>query len=120
MRGDRGEISKCTHLLTLDRDTELFYGSVKKLLGIMLHPMNKPVFDEKSGRVVSGYGVLQPSVTPSLSSASATFFAELTGGEGGLDVYTGTGKELYQSLIGTGCFCGKGMIDVRTFLSCLR
>lgn len=114
--GDRGEISKCTHLLTLDRDTELFYGSVKKLLGIMLHPMNKPVFDEKSGRVVSGYGVLQPSVTPSLSSASATFFAELTGGEGGLDVYTGTGKELYQSLIGTGCFCGKGMIDVRTFL----
>lgn len=114
--GNRDEISKCTHLLTLDRDTELFYGSVRKLLGTMLHPMNKPVFDEKSGRVISGHGVLQPSVTLSLSSASETYFAELMGGEGGLDVYTGTGKELYQSLMGTGCFCGKGMIDVKTFL----
>lgn len=114
--GDRSRISECTHLLTLDRDTELFYGSVRKLLGIMLHPANKPVFDEKSGRVTSGYGVLQPSVTPSLSSASATFFAELTGGKGGLDVYTGTEKELYQSLTGTGYFCGKGMTDIKMFL----
>lgn len=114
--GDVCEIRKCKYLLTLDRDTELFYGSVRRLLGIMLHPANHPVFDEEKGRIVSGYGVLQPVVIPSLFSANATVFASLTGGDGGIDVYTGSGADLYQNVIGTGCFCGKGMIDISAFL----
>lgn len=115
--GDAEAVRGCRYILTLDRDTELFYGSVRKLLGIMIHPFNHPVFDAEKGRITSGYGVIQPSVIPSLSSAYATTFAFLSGGEGGLDVYTGNGKELYQSIIGEGCFCGKGMIDVSAFLS---
>ncbi|MCI6971419.1 MAG: hypothetical protein MR916_02965 [Eubacterium sp.] len=114
--GNVGEVRKCTYLLTLDRDTELFYGSVRKLTGIMLHPANRAVFDEEKGRIVSGYGVIQPAVIPSLFSANATLFASLTGGDGGLDVYTGSGTDFYQNVMGIGCFCGKGMIDISAFL----
>ena len=114
--GDAEAARGCRYILTLDRDTELFYGSVRKLTGIMLHPANRAVFDEEKGRIVSGYGVIQPAVIPSLFSANATLFASLTGGDGGLDVYTGSGTDFYQNVMGIGCFCGKGMIDISAFL----
>ncbi len=54
------------YVITLDADTRLPRGAAKRLVGKMAHPLNAPRFDPRCGRVVEGYGVLQPRVTPSL------------------------------------------------------
>lgn len=114
---DREAISACDYLLTLDSDTVVPYGAVRKLIGAMLHPCNRAVVDPVQRRVVHGHGVIQPAMVCSLSSAARTPFAHLTCGDGGIDVYSGTGRELYQSISGKGNFCGKGMIDIDAYLA---
>ena len=58
------------YVITLDSDTRLPRETVRRLVGKMAHPLNHPRFDADSGRVVEGYAVLQPRVTPSLRSAA--------------------------------------------------
>src|SRR6185503_16281286 len=53
-------------VVTLDSDTRLRRGMVRRLVGKMAHPLNRPRFDSRAGRVVAGYGVLQPRVSPTL------------------------------------------------------
>jgi len=62
------------YVLTLDSDTRLPRDTVRRLIGKMAHPLNRPRIDAERGRVVEGYAVLQPRVTPSLPE----------GGEGSL------------------------------------
>ena len=101
------------YVLTLDSDTNLSVGSVNELLSVALHPVNRPVIENK--RVVSGYGIIQPSVKTELTSAYKTGFSRLISGAGGADSYAGAEFKRSQSLFGSGSFCGKGLIDVRLF-----
>ena len=64
---------KFRYILTLDADTDLCMGAVSAFVLAMTHPCNKPVI--KNGRVVSGYGVIAPYITPSLRSATASPFS---------------------------------------------
>ena len=47
-------------VITLDADTRLPRTSAYRLVGAMAHPLNRPCFDPETGRVVEGYGILQP------------------------------------------------------------
>ena len=105
------------YLLTLDSDTRLGISSVSDLLGIMIHPQNRPKIDKKAGVVTSGFGIVQPKTATSLESSSKTLFASLTSGDGGVDRYSSSSFDLYQDVFGRGVFCGKGMIDIDAFLS---
>lgn len=106
-----------SYLLTLDSDTRLGVSSVKKLLGVILHPQNRAKIDIKRRAVVGGYGILQPKMATSLESASRTLFASLTSGDGGVDRYSTSSFDLYQDVFGRGIFCGKGLIDISAFLA---
>ena len=53
-------------VITLDSDTRLPRETVGRLIGKMAHPLNRPRFDAELARVVEGYAVLQPRVTPAL------------------------------------------------------
>ena len=101
------------YILTLDSDTNLSVGSVLELVSIALHPVNRP--SVRDGRVVSGYGIIQPSVRTELKSAYSTGFSRLISGSGGADNYSTASFSRGQSLFGSGSFCGKGLIDVRLF-----
>ena len=114
--GEREELMKTKYLITLDADTNLYIGAVGDLLGRMIHPENRPVFDEEKGRVVKGHAVIQPRMIPSLLLRSDTVFAELTGGGAGLDSYAKAGFDLYQELFDEGIYCGKGILDIDVFL----
>lgn len=103
------------YLLTLDEDTRLRPGAVSDMLGVMIHPMNKPVTDEKRRIVKKGYAIVAPRTDISLESSSETRFSELYFGIGGMDVYSGTSFDIYQNIFGSGSFCGKGMIDISAF-----
>ena len=109
------------YVMTLDADTRLMREAVTKLVGKMHHPINRPVHDPKTGRVISGYGVLQPRVTPSLTTGQeASVFQRVFSVGRGIDPYVFTVSDVYQDLTGEGSFTGKGLYDVDAFETALK
>ncbi len=104
------------YVLTLDADTRLPLFSVAALVGKAIHPLNRPVFSRRKGHVVSGYSILQPRVTPSLTTgAEASAFQRTFSANRGFDPYVFTVSDFYQDLVGEGSFTGKGLYDVDAF-----
>jgi cyclic beta-1,2-glucan synthetase len=104
------------YVITLDADTRLPRDAATRLVGKMAHPLNRPRFDARSRRVVSGYGILQPRVTPSLPiGREGSFFQRVVSGPGGIDPYAAAVSDVYQDLFGEGSFTGKGIYDVDAF-----
>lgn len=110
-------LSHYRYVITLDADTELSMGMVNELVYTMLHPENKPIIE--GGIVVSGYGILQPRMVPSLLSAGKSMFSVLQAGSGGKDSYAFAAGDFDQSTFGKSGFCGKGIFDVDAFLQTL-
>lgn len=108
------------YVITLDADTRLPQETVRRLIGKMAHPLNQPRFDPASRRVVEGYGVLQPRVTPSLpSGCEGSLFQRTFSGPGGIDPYAAAASDVYQDLFGEGSYTGKGIYDVDAFHAAL-
>ena len=114
--GEGEALAETKYLITLDADTNLYIGAVRDLLGVMLHPENRPYFDGEKGCVTKGHAVIQPRMIPSLLLRSDSVFAEVTGGGAGLDTYAKAGFDLYQELFDEGIYCGKGILDIDVFL----
>ncbi len=113
-------IPSVKYVITLDADTNLPMGAARKLIGTMAHPLNKPVIDRDKGKVVKGYGVLQPRIGVSIDSANQTLFSRIFAGQGGIDPYTTAVSDIYQDLFGEGIFTGKGIYEVDCFQSLLK
>jgi len=118
--GTREQLIGTKFVITLDSDSQLPRDTAKKLVATIAHPMNRPVFDEQAGRVTRGYGLIQPRVTISLTSAIASWFASLFSGQAGLDPYTNVVSDVYQDVFGEGSYIGKGIYDVAIFERALR
>jgi cyclic beta-1,2-glucan synthetase len=109
------------YVMTLDADTRITRDAVTKLVGKMHHPINRPVLDPASNRVVSGYGILQPRVTPSLTTGKdASVFQRIFSINRGLDPYVFTVSDVYQDIAGEGTFTGKGLYHVDAFEAALK
>ena len=102
-------------VITLDADTILPRESAKRLVGTMAHPLNAPRFDPSKGRVVEGYGVLQPRVSYHLFAATRSRFASLLASSAGIDPYAMAVSDAYMDLFGLGSFTGKGIYDLDAF-----
>jgi cyclic beta-1,2-glucan synthetase len=113
--GQSGILPSIRFVITLDTDTQLPRDAARQLVGTMAHPLNRPRFDPKLGRVVEGYGILQPRVGVSLPSAGRSRFARLFTAEPGIDPYTRAVSDVYQDLFGEGSYIGKGIYDVDAF-----
>jgi cyclic beta-1,2-glucan synthetase len=113
--GDVGPLGAVRYVITLDADTVLPPDAAGDLIGAMAHPLNRAVYDEARGRIVRGYGILQPRVGVSLPSAHRSRFAAIHSGHPGVDPYTTAVSDLYQDLFGEGSFTGKGIYDVAAF-----
>jgi len=104
------QLPRVSYVLTLDADTRLPLGMAKKLVGTISHPLNQVVWDK--GKVVRGYGIIQPRICVGVESANATPFAGTMTGPVGLDTYTTAISDVYQDWFGQGIFTGKGIYDV--------
>ncbi|MCP1198690.1 GH36-type glycosyl hydrolase domain-containing protein [Notoacmeibacter sp. MSK16QG-6] len=103
-------------VLTLDSDTRLPRDTVTKLVGKMAHPLNAPINDPDSNRVTGGYGILQPRITPSLTTGEeASAFQRMFSSNRGLDPYVFAVSDTYQDVFREGSFTGKGLIHVDAF-----
>jgi len=104
------------YVITLDADTRLPVKTVNELVGSMAHPLNLPRFDERLGRVLEGYGVLQPRIIPSFPTRrDRSLYHRLFTGSCGFDPYAFAVSDIYQDLFGEGSFTGKGIYDVDAF-----
>ncbi len=102
------------YVVTLDSDTQLPPGCLRKLVGVAAHPHNQPRIDPTTGRVVHGYGILQPQIaTPLPKRADFTLFHWLFAGHCGIDPYSAASSEVYQDLFDEGSFSGKGLLQVQ-------
>ena len=100
------------YIITLDSDTQLPRGTAARMTGTIAHPLNQAIIDPKLRIVTQGYGILQPRVGVSVSSAARSRLASLYSGETGFDIYTRAVSDVYQDLFGEGIFAGKGIYEV--------
>ena len=109
------------YVITLDADTRLPRGAARRLVGKMAHPLNRPRLDPRTGRVVEGYAVLQPRVTPALPTGrEGSLFQRVFSGPCGIDPYAFAVSDVYQDLFGEGSYTGKGIYDVDVFEAALE
>ena len=104
------------YVITLDADTRLPVGAARALIGTMMHPLNHAHYSPRAGRVIEGYGVLQPRVTPMLPrEREGSVYQWMSAGPGGIEPYAAAASDLYQDLFGEGSYTGKGIYDVDAF-----
>src|ERR1019366_7965789 len=108
------------YVITLDADTRLPRGVACRLVGTMAHPLNQPRFSARVGRVVEGYGIVQPRITHSLApDRDKSLFQTWFSGPSGIDPYASAISDVYQDLFHEGSFTGKGIYDVDAFEAAL-
>ncbi len=112
--------SKVKYIITLDSDTNLPRGAAKKLIATITHPLNRPSIDPKSKRVTSGYGILQPRISVTSSSALETLFSKISSGNVGIDPYSTAVSDVYQDLFLEGSYTGKGLYVLDAFEEALQ
>jgi cyclic beta-1,2-glucan synthetase len=109
------------YVITLDADTRLPKGTAYRLVGAMAHPLNRPHFDHGKGRVVEGYAIMQPRITPSLPTGPGnTTYQRIVSGPSGVDPYAAAVSDVYQDLFEEGSYTGKGIYDVDAFEAALE
>ncbi len=113
--GNLEQLPPIRYVLTLDTDTRLPREAARRLVATIDHPLNRPRFDAAVGRVVEGYGVLQPRVSLPLTARRRSWFARIYSDSVGLDPYTNAVSDVYQDLFGRGSFTGKGIYEVDAF-----
>ncbi|HET9373276.1 MAG TPA: glucoamylase family protein [Vicinamibacterales bacterium] len=118
--GDLSILPSVKYCITLDSDTGLPRGVARELIGIITHPLNRPSIDPRVGRVTEGYGILQPRISVTFTSAAGSLFARLYSGHTGVDPYTTAVSDAYQDLFGEAIFTGKGLYDVDAFTAALE
>jgi cyclic beta-1,2-glucan synthetase len=108
------------YVITLDADTRLPRGAAARLVGTMAHPLNRPQFSAEAGRVVEGYALIQPRITPSLpSKREGSLFQQVFSGPSGIDPYASAVSDVYQDLFQEGSYTGKGIYDIDAFEAAL-
>lgn len=113
--GDEQIYTSIKYIITLDTDTLLPRDAGWKLVGIMSHPLNRAVYDEKRKVVVEGYGIIQPRIAISLHGATRTPYSRLHESDSGIDPYTRVVSDVYQDIFNEGSFIGKGIYEVDVF-----
>ena len=109
------------YVVTLDSDTRLPRDAIQRMVGKMAHPLNQARLDATGNRVVEGYGVLQPRVTPSLPvGVEGSLFQRIFSRSSGIDPYSSAVSDVYQDLFGEGSYSGKGIYDIDAFEAALR
>ena len=108
------DIKDAKYIITLDEDTFMPRETVYKLVGAMSHILNVPYVDEKN-TVIRGYNIMQPKVSISMEAKNASRFAQIFGGDSGVDGYSTAYSDTYEDLFGEGSFVGKGIINIDGF-----
>lgn len=115
---NKKEIPKIKYVITLDADTDLTLNSAYELIGTMAHVLNKPEIE--NGKIITGYGLIQPRVGINLDISYKSIFTKIFAGLGGVDSYANAISDIYQDNFGEGIFTGKGIFDLNLYSKILK
>lgn len=101
-----------SYIITIDEDTVLPLGTAQQLVGVIHHPLNHPVI--KNGKVIHGYGIIQPRMSVRLKHAMKSLFSRLNVYAIGVDSYSTQIADIYFDLFGASIFQGKGIYHIDT------
>jgi cyclic beta-1,2-glucan synthetase len=113
--GDPAQLRDFRLVITLDSDTQLPHGTAHRMIGTLAHPLNRPRLSAGGKRVSRGYTIIQPRVSTSLPSATASRFSRIFTNAVGTDPYTHVVSDVYQDLSGEASYHGKGIYNLETF-----
>jgi cellobiose phosphorylase len=113
--GDHAQLEGIRFVITLDADTQLLRDTARRMIETLAHPLNQAQLSPDGRTVVRGYTIIQPGVSATLPSATATWFSRIFADPHGIDPYTLAVSEIYQDLTGEGSYHGKGIYDLQAF-----
>lgn len=113
--GEADRLRGIRFVITLDADTQLPRETARRMVEALAHPLNRAQLSADGRRVERGYTILQPMVSTSLPSATATLFSRIFTDAAGTDPYTHAISDVYQDLAGEGSYHGKGIYDLKAF-----
>lgn len=117
---DENLLTTFQYVITLDADTNLIRDNASKLVGLIDHPINRPVLDPSGRKVEEGYVIIQPSVRNHIADKNASWFTKIFGGETGLAHYGTVISDIYQDIFNQGIYIGKGIYDRKAFRTVLH
>jgi cyclic beta-1,2-glucan synthetase len=120
IEGDTSVIRSFRYVITIDSDTELTKSKAAKLVGIMAHPLNRPVLNKRGTAVIDGYALLQPRIGVRMHYAMASFFSMVFSGQAGVNPYVYAVSDVYQDNFTEGIFAGKGIYDAKVMYRVLN
>ncbi len=111
---------KAKYILALDQDSTLPFQAAYELITAAAHPLNQPIVSNSKQTVISGYGILSPQITNQADSVNHTLYSKILSPRGGLSAYHAFCSNHRQDLWGQIAFCGKGLIHVSAYYTCLK
>jgi cyclic beta-1,2-glucan synthetase len=118
--GDLSVLPTIRYVITLDADTVLPRETARELIGTLIHPLNRAVFDPTTGEIIAGHTILQPRTQVRPVSANRSLFTRVYSGDSAIDLYTRAVSDVYQDLFDEGNYVGKGIYDVEAFQRSLQ
>ena len=103
------------YVITLDADTQLPHRTARKLIETIAYPLNRIEYTADGRNRKHGYTIIQPRVSITLPSATASRFSRLFTDARGSDPYSQAVSDLYQDLFGEAIYHGKAIYDVQAF-----
>ncbi|MCA1660574.1 MAG: hypothetical protein LC642_08595, partial [Verrucomicrobiaceae bacterium] len=113
--GDRDQLEGIRFVITLDADTQLLRDTARAMIETLAHPLNHARLSPDGRTIERGYTIIQPGVSATLPSATATWFSRIFADPRGIDPYTHATSDVYQDLTGEGSYHGKGIYDLAAF-----
>lgn len=112
---DENLIPTFRYAITLDADTNLIRDNAAHLVGLIDHPLNKPLLELTNQKVKEGYVIIQPSVRNHIVDKNGSRFTKVFGGESGLAHYGTVISDIYQDIFNESIYIGKGIYDIKAF-----
>lgn len=112
--------NKIKYVIALDVDTGFVLNGAMKLVGLMDHPLNEPIFDKNRKRIISGYGIVAPRLSLDIEATNASIYSQAMAGVGGFDVYSSIVPNFYYDVFKEGSFAGKGIFNLEVFEEIFR
>ncbi len=110
------KIPRFKYILVVDEDTQVTQGFIADMVGAISHPLNRPYFDDETGKLKRGFVILQPGVDSTYATKNKSVLSKLMCDVKGFNYYSSLSAELYYDLFAEGHFKGKGIMDLDYFV----
>ena len=114
-------IGRSRFVAVVDEDTRIYKGAIRYMLGMLLHPDNRPIFDGDGRYLQAGYGIVQPTLRSFCRcNLPACLTKDPVSVGYALALPPKRRRDLLHDMSGATTYRGKGLYNVDVFRRLLR